>query len=223
MDAFHPDFEKYPEADGVTVYETITEPGDLIFIPEGWAHQVENLEDSVITSMNFLDNHAIETAERHLPHSFHHAYNPELFAAFFFPLDNPVPVGGTDDDGDGDGVNIEFDDYFAQRFLHLETTVPASVRDWVEQEQGGGATTAHIDTEWDVEGLPALHVAVFYDYFVVLQYLIEIGGADVNAPSRNGMTPLDFAEWNECWEMRELLYHQYGARGRLDPAFLGVG
>jgi len=75
--------------DTVTVYETTTEPGDLIFIPEGWAHAVENLEDSVITSMNFLDNHALETAVAHLP-LFKHAYNPGLFAAFFMPLDNPV-------------------------------------------------------------------------------------------------------------------------------------
>ena len=198
IDAFHPDFDKFPDLAGATVYETITEPGDVIFIPEGWPHQVENLEDSVLTSMNFLDNHAIQTATKHLPH-FQLFYDPELFAAFFMPLDNPVHDNG----------NIEFKDYFASRFLNLDTSVPASVEKWVSE---GGATA--IDTEWDADGLPALHVTVFYNFFVVIEYLIEKGGANVNTKARNGMTPLDFAESTGRWEMRELLI-SYGAKGRL--------
>jgi Cupin-like domain len=206
MDAFHPDFEKYPDAVGVPVYEVITEPGDVIFIPEGWAHQVENLEDSVITSMNFWDNHAIETATRELPYTLHLTSGAELLSAFFFPLDNrPVrPNFNTYE-------NIEFDNYFAQRFLAQETVVPQSVIAWVEE---GGKQA--IDMERDAWGLPALHVAVYYDFFCVLQFLIELGGADVNVQSKDNVTALDFAEWNGRWEMRNVLRYSYGARGRLD-------
>lgn len=205
LDAFHPDFYKYPDANGVVVYEQITEPGDLIFIPEGWAHQVENLEDSVITSMNFLDNHAIETATRELPYSLHHTHNVELFSAFFFPLDNPVHAN-TDH-----GENIVFDAYFSQRFLAHETEIPQSVIEWVKM---GGATA--IDMERDTWQLPALHVAVYFNYFCVLQFLIEVGGANVNVEATDRVTALDFAEWTGRWEMRDLLRYQYGARGRLD-------
>jgi len=206
VDAFQPDFIKYPKLKGATVYETITEPGDVIFIPEGWAHQVENLEDSVLTSMNFLDNHAIQTAINHLP-SFQHVYNPELFASFFMPLDNPIHHR------DNQEEDIEFDDYFASRLLNRETAVPTSVQKWVEES---GATA--IDTEWDAEGLPALHVSVYYNFFVVVDYLIQ-AGADVNVRSRDGMTALDFAELTERRQMRSFLLH-YGARGRLGSAVL---
>ena len=206
LDAFHPDFDKYPDAIGVPVYEVVTEPGDVIFIPEGWAHQVENLEDSVITSMNFLDNHALATATREVSYSLHQTHNAELLSAFFFPLDNR-PVRPYYNNYE----NIEFDNYFAQRFLAQETVVPRTVIDWVKK---GGKQA--IDMERDAWGLPALHVAVYYDYFCVVWYLIEVGGADVNVESADRVTALDFAEWNGRWEMRDVLRHQFGAKGRLD-------
>jgi len=72
--------------------------------------------------------------------------------------------------------------------LSLETTEPASVRNWVKQ---GGKTA--VDTEWDYMGMPALHVAVFYSYYVVIDFLLDEGEADINVKSRGGMTPLDLA------------------------------
>lgn len=39
----------------VTIYETELEAGDLIFVPAGWPHQVDNLETSVAISANFID------------------------------------------------------------------------------------------------------------------------------------------------------------------------
>jgi len=46
----------------VRVGEVILEPGDLIFIPRGWAHQVENLEATVALSANFIDGSNLEAA-----------------------------------------------------------------------------------------------------------------------------------------------------------------
>lgn len=39
----------------VDVQEVVLEPGDLIFVPRGWPHQVENLETTVAISANFID------------------------------------------------------------------------------------------------------------------------------------------------------------------------
>jgi ribosomal protein L16 Arg81 hydroxylase len=37
------------------VYETVLEPGDILFIPEGWAHQALNLEWTAMVSSNYVD------------------------------------------------------------------------------------------------------------------------------------------------------------------------
>jgi len=55
FDPFDPDFHKYPRLQDATVYETVLEPGELIYIPEGLPHGVRNLEDTVAVSGNFLD------------------------------------------------------------------------------------------------------------------------------------------------------------------------
>lgn len=39
----------------VTIHETVLEADDLIFVPAGWPHQVENLETSIAVSANFID------------------------------------------------------------------------------------------------------------------------------------------------------------------------
>lgn len=44
------------QARGVKVYETILEADDLIFVPAGWPHQVDNLETSMAISSNFIDS-----------------------------------------------------------------------------------------------------------------------------------------------------------------------
>eukprot|EP00930_Biecheleria_cincta_P090347 TRINITY_DN7970_c0_g2_i1.p1 TRINITY_DN7970_c0_g2~~TRINITY_DN7970_c0_g2_i1.p1 ORF type:complete len:491 (-),score=100.93 TRINITY_DN7970_c0_g2_i1:17-1489(-) len=40
----------------VNILEVMLEPGDLIFVPNGWPHQVENMETSVAISANFIDS-----------------------------------------------------------------------------------------------------------------------------------------------------------------------
>lgn len=48
----------------VAVHEIILEPGDIIFVPRGWPHQVENLETSVALSANFIDGSNVGAACR---------------------------------------------------------------------------------------------------------------------------------------------------------------
>ena len=57
VDLMDPDFVKHPHLDGMLVYEAILEPGDVLFIPEGWAHQALNLEWSLMISSNYVDQH----------------------------------------------------------------------------------------------------------------------------------------------------------------------
>ena len=53
-DVREPDREKYPTFDHATPYEVVLEPGDLLFVPAGWAHQVECVDDSISLTHNFL-------------------------------------------------------------------------------------------------------------------------------------------------------------------------
>ena len=39
----------------LVVYETVLSPGDILFIPEGWAHQALNLEWTAMASSNYVD------------------------------------------------------------------------------------------------------------------------------------------------------------------------
>ncbi len=46
--------EKYPKLDGLKVHQVVMAPGDALFIPLGWWHQVLSLDFSVtITHTNF--------------------------------------------------------------------------------------------------------------------------------------------------------------------------
>lgn len=51
-DLLHPDFESHPGLNGAIVYEALLEPGDILHIPEGWAHQALNLDWSAMVSTN---------------------------------------------------------------------------------------------------------------------------------------------------------------------------
>lgn len=69
VDLRNVDLARFPLMDGVPVMEHILEPGDLLFIPIGWWHQVMGLDTSItITFTNF-----------HWPNdysSFYRAYGP---------------------------------------------------------------------------------------------------------------------------------------------------
>lgn len=54
LDFRQPDFNQYPLAREATPIEVILEPGETLFIPVGWWHQVESLDVSIsITMTNF--------------------------------------------------------------------------------------------------------------------------------------------------------------------------
>ena len=59
VDLMFPDFEKHPRMDGMLVYEAILEPGDVMFMPEGWGHQALNLEWALMLTSNYVDAHNI--------------------------------------------------------------------------------------------------------------------------------------------------------------------
>lgn len=49
-----PDLEKHPKLAEARPYEGILEPGDVIFIPGGWPHDVVSLEASISLTANFV-------------------------------------------------------------------------------------------------------------------------------------------------------------------------
>jgi len=55
VDLDAPDFERYPLARQARVLETVLEPGDTLFLPLGWWHQVSSLELSMSFSYTNLD------------------------------------------------------------------------------------------------------------------------------------------------------------------------
>ena len=88
--------------------------------------------------------------------------------------------------------------------------MPTSVKRWVQEKGKKG-----IDSEWDDDGVPALHVAVAFNFLAVVKYLLEEGEADVNTKSRSGFTALDVAEQFRHQEIRDLLVN-FGAK-RAEP------
>ncbi|VDI62083.1 Hypothetical predicted protein [Mytilus galloprovincialis] len=55
VDLSRPDLTQYPLLQLTTPIECVLEPGDVLFVPAGCPHRVENLETSVAISSNFVD------------------------------------------------------------------------------------------------------------------------------------------------------------------------
>lgn len=53
IDILNPDFEKYPELENIEIYQTILEPGDVLYIPEGWLHDIRGLSTSISIASGF--------------------------------------------------------------------------------------------------------------------------------------------------------------------------
>ena len=55
VDAEHPDLVRYPRFAGARVFDLVLEPGELLFVPVGWFHQVRALEPSIsVTFTGFV-------------------------------------------------------------------------------------------------------------------------------------------------------------------------
>jgi len=195
VDAMEPDFEKFPHLEGALVYETVLSAGEVLFVPEGWPHQVYNLEDSVSTTMNFVDWDGMDTYLKHKAHRegkarFDGSYFHRMMTSFLMPLDDKERPGPED--------NIQFDDYFnSHHFRTME--VPASVKDWVDirakYPEGINSYRTH-------DGFPALHVAAMSNFLSVVQYLLD-NEADPNVRDYRGRTALDVSmklEFNDVVE-----------------------
>jgi Cupin-like domain len=59
-DIMLPNFEEHPHLHGMLVFETLLEPGDLLYIPEGWAHQALNIDWSCMVSFNYNDDNNLQ-------------------------------------------------------------------------------------------------------------------------------------------------------------------
>lgn len=55
VDLSCPDLDKFPLLMSAVPRQCILEPGELLFVPYGCPHRVENLEDSLAVSSNFVD------------------------------------------------------------------------------------------------------------------------------------------------------------------------
>lgn len=52
VDAERPDLERYPRFAGARPVELVLEPGEILFVPTGWWHQVRSLDPSI--ALNFF-------------------------------------------------------------------------------------------------------------------------------------------------------------------------
>jgi len=69
VDLFAPDEQRNPSLRDLEVLEFTMHPGDIIFIPEGWPHQVRNEERSIAVSYNFIDMATLAGHEKYLENS----------------------------------------------------------------------------------------------------------------------------------------------------------
>lgn len=191
-DLMKPDFERFPILDNLTVYETILEPGNSIYIPGGWPHQVKNLDDTAMISQNWVEPFNIkyhsdyETGVRNPETSHEHEEFP-LYLAPFIPLDDPY-VGTPLEE-----KNVDIYTWRSGHFLPNITTIPRGVRDLVEKGQEA-VNGFRIQNRW---GMGALHMAVAWNFVSVVRYLLDEGGADVNLlsgePDMTGRTGRRYA------------------------------
>jgi ribosomal protein L16 Arg81 hydroxylase len=55
VDCENPDYQKYPLFKNVQIIEEVLQPGEVIFVPVGWWHQVKALNTSISLSFtNFV-------------------------------------------------------------------------------------------------------------------------------------------------------------------------
>jgi hypothetical protein len=67
VDLENPDYEKYPLFKDVHIIETIVNPGEIIFVPVGWWHQVKGLDVSISLSFtNFVFPNAYSYQDPHI-------------------------------------------------------------------------------------------------------------------------------------------------------------
>ncbi|XP_078581463.1 uncharacterized protein LOC144864916 [Branchiostoma floridae x Branchiostoma japonicum] len=66
VSVFNPDLQKYPLLSQTHPRECILQPGELLFVPAGCPHRVENLDKSLAVSGNFVDESNFEVVKEEL-------------------------------------------------------------------------------------------------------------------------------------------------------------
>jgi len=67
VDITEPDRAKFPEWDAAQVrYLDELHPGEILFIPSGWLHHVESLQDSISVTWNFIHDSGKQRLLQHL-------------------------------------------------------------------------------------------------------------------------------------------------------------
>eukprot|EP00808_Paulinella_micropora_P003127 g14523.t1 len=197
-DIINPDFEAHPDLDGALIYETVLKPGELLFVPEMWAHQVENLEDSVSTSLNWVDKDTLPNHQQFTDHvlSFMRSNNDweearqfeienkHKFHSFLLTFDHPAR-----------GNNLDWAQYFGSHELIFQS-VPLGLRLWLREHD--------VNERIDHQLRTALHVAVWLNMPQAAAFLVD-NGADIHAVDTTGFTPLHVAEMFGLWEMAQWL------------------
>jgi hypothetical protein len=203
IDAMDPDFDKYPLLNGALVYETVLAPGQVIFVPENWSHQVLNLDDAISHGLNYVDWNFMPSYLKYWKDSMKDREymadaQIQLWTAFFMPLDPR----------DNREENLDFHEYFESHHLAVIEKVPAAAKEFVE-----GRTAQQINSYRDIAGHPAIAVATKFQFVAVVKYLLETDEINVNEQDVYGNTALDWALDSGNEELSDLLAKHGGVDG----------
>ena len=194
-DIVSPSFEEFPELDGALVYEAVLKPGDILFVPSAWGHQIVNVEDAVMTSLNFYDNEAMAPAKKYAKESEDDSVTNDAWKGYFMPLQDPDYE-----------TDIPLDEYVKNQHL-ANAAVPDRLMDWID------FVPDEVKNFAAANGDNALIGAVRYNFYNLAEYIIKsIDDWDINARSKvEGATALDFATQNNYHRLEGLL-RKYGAK-----------
>ena len=198
-DIVSPSFEESPYLDGALVYEAVLNPGDILFVPSAWGHQIVNVEDAVMTGLNFYDNESMSPAKKYAEKAEDESVMNDAWQGYFMPLQDP--------DYDND---IPLDEYVMNQHL-ANAAVPDRLQDWIDFVPEQVKEFAHTN------GDNALIGAVRYNFYNLAEYILEsIEGWDVNAKSKaEGATALDFASQSGFRRLNSLL-RKHGAKTTME-------
>jgi len=79
VDAFHPDFKKFPLLEGSAPIFCVQDPGDIVFTPSGYWHQVFNEKAGFSVTENFVNHSNFAQVERYF---IQNGMKPELDALY---------------------------------------------------------------------------------------------------------------------------------------------
>lgn len=66
VDTFNPDYDKFPLFKNAKAITCIQNPGDIVFTPTGWFHQVHNLEAGISITENFINETNAESIKKYI-------------------------------------------------------------------------------------------------------------------------------------------------------------